>query len=501
MPLRMGERLIGVISVESEEPDALTAQDERLLATLGNQAAIAFENARLYQAAQQEIAERKLVEMELRESQERYRLLIETSPDGILMMNMEGAIRFSNQQMAGLFGFNSPAELLGINFISLLSAEEWTSLGKHGTEHLLEDKSQEGHWFTRKNGSSFFGELHSSALRNEKGEQYAMIVQLWDATERKQSQEALREERQRFRDLFENSPIPTWLEDFTAVAAWMEELRAKGVIDLMQFLEENPEEYRVGISLIRVLDVNNAAVIMNGAHNQQELLLAMRELLVDKTPSPIMIYELDMIWQGNTSFGFEMSSARLDGSAITAILHIFIPAKNSQPDYTRVIVTSTDITERVVMERRLRASELHYRELADSITDVLFELDHNLHYTHWNKASEMLMEIKADQAIGKSMFEIFGELQEQTRIGRIYNSVLEENQARTFETEIFIQGQKLVFEINANPSTHGVSVVARNITERKLSETLMQKRFELVDYSAHHSFDEVLQKTIDEAGN
>ncbi|HSK66159.1 MAG TPA: PAS domain S-box protein, partial [Anaerolineales bacterium] len=47
MPLKIGERVIGVISVESEEAEALTAQDERLLATLANQAAIAFENARL----------------------------------------------------------------------------------------------------------------------------------------------------------------------------------------------------------------------------------------------------------------------------------------------------------------------------------------------------------------------------------------------------------------------------------------------------------------------
>ena len=73
----------------------------------------------------------------------------------------------------------------------------------------------------------------------------------------------------------------------------------------------------------------------------------------------------------------------------------------------------------------MRASELHYRELADSITDVLFELDHNLRYTHWNKASEMLMEIPANKAIGKSMYEIFGESEEQTRIGKIYRSVLE----------------------------------------------------------------------------
>ncbi|HSK65516.1 MAG TPA: ATP-binding protein, partial [Anaerolineales bacterium] len=168
-----------------------------------------------------------------------------------------------------------------------------------------------------------------------------------------------------------------------------------------------------------------------------------------------------------------------------------------RPDYARVIVTSTDITDRVEMESKLRASELHYRELADSITDVLFELDHDLRYTHWNKASEMLMGIPAYDAIGRSMYEIFGESEEQLRIGRIYQNVLEENQPRTFETEILIQGQKLVFEINANPSMRGVSVVARNITDRKLTETLLRKRFELMDYALHHSLAEVMQKTVD----
>lgn len=497
MPLRIGERVIGVISVESERPDALTAQDERLLATFANQASIAFENARLYQAAQQEITERKLIEEELRESQERYRLLIETSPDGILMMNMDGMIRFNNLQMAGLFNLNTPSELLGCSIVSLFAPVERAYFEQHIGRRLLDATSQEGHWFVRKDGSRFFGELRSSALSNEKGEQYAIMAQLRDVTERKQSQEALQEERQRFLDLFENSPTPTWLEDFTAVTIWMEELRTQGVRDLGKYLEANPNEFKTGVSLIRVLNVNHAAVIVNGAQNKQELISKLYDLMLDKIPSHVMIHELDMIWQGNTSFGFEMSSPRVDGTLITGILRVYIPSNNGKPDYAQVIVTSTDITERVEIERKLRTSELHYRELADSITDVLFELDHDLCYTHWNKASEKLMGITAGEVIGKSMYEIFGRTDEQIRIGKIYMGVLEEDQAKTFETKIVIHGQEIVFEVNAYPSTRGVSVVARNITERKLSETLMQKRFELVEFSARHSFEEVLQKIID----
>jgi len=48
VPLKSGDRMVGVISIESEQPNAFTEADEQLLATLGNQAAIAFENARLY---------------------------------------------------------------------------------------------------------------------------------------------------------------------------------------------------------------------------------------------------------------------------------------------------------------------------------------------------------------------------------------------------------------------------------------------------------------------
>ena len=44
----------------------------------------------------------------------------------------------------------------------------------------------------------------------------------------------------------------------------------------------------------------------------------------------------------------------------------------------------------------------------------------------------------------------------------------------------------------------GVSVVAKDVTERKRTETIMQKRFELMEYSAKHSLKDLMQKTVDE---
>ena len=49
VPLKVEDRVVGVISIESEIPDAFSDADERLTATLANQAAIALENARLHE--------------------------------------------------------------------------------------------------------------------------------------------------------------------------------------------------------------------------------------------------------------------------------------------------------------------------------------------------------------------------------------------------------------------------------------------------------------------
>jgi phosphoserine phosphatase RsbU/P len=58
VPLLIGDRLIGVIDLESVKPDAFTAEHERMLVTLGSYIAIALENARLYQEARE--TERRL---------------------------------------------------------------------------------------------------------------------------------------------------------------------------------------------------------------------------------------------------------------------------------------------------------------------------------------------------------------------------------------------------------------------------------------------------------
>ncbi len=57
VPIKLGDRVIGVISIESEKPNAFSEADERLANTLANQAASALENARLFDETQRHIRE------------------------------------------------------------------------------------------------------------------------------------------------------------------------------------------------------------------------------------------------------------------------------------------------------------------------------------------------------------------------------------------------------------------------------------------------------------
>ncbi|MBI5952896.1 MAG: GAF domain-containing protein [Chloroflexi bacterium] len=57
VPMKLGERVIGVISIEDERRDAFSEADERLIATLANQAASAFENARLFKETRRRVME------------------------------------------------------------------------------------------------------------------------------------------------------------------------------------------------------------------------------------------------------------------------------------------------------------------------------------------------------------------------------------------------------------------------------------------------------------
>jgi PAS domain S-box-containing protein len=86
------------------EPDRFTEEAEKIVTAIASQAAIAIDNARLYQAAQKEIFERTQVEQALRISEARYRNLIHALPVAIYTCDAEGRVTLWNEAAVRLWG-------------------------------------------------------------------------------------------------------------------------------------------------------------------------------------------------------------------------------------------------------------------------------------------------------------------------------------------------------------------------------------------------------------
>jgi len=120
MPLTLQSETIGVWLIGRRDPDDFyPASDIHLLSTVANQIAPMVENIRLYERAQQEIAQRKAAEVEIRSSEERFRTLFEATLEGIAIVR-NGIILEVNEALLSIFGYAS-GEIIGRRLVDLFS--------------------------------------------------------------------------------------------------------------------------------------------------------------------------------------------------------------------------------------------------------------------------------------------------------------------------------------------------------------------------------------------
>ena len=137
-PIFSGKQNLGTISIQSQKAYAFSKTDVTLLNELGQQAAIAIENARLYHAAQQELRERIQAEAALRHSEERYRSVSEDIPAMICRFKPDGTLTFVNQFYSQFFG-KSSEKLLGSSLFSLIEDENERESVKSNLRSLTEE--------------------------------------------------------------------------------------------------------------------------------------------------------------------------------------------------------------------------------------------------------------------------------------------------------------------------------------------------------------------------
>jgi len=122
-PIRSDDRIEGLLYVANRSPRPFTDRDEAILLRLADHAALALRNARLFAREQAARAEAEATARALQAGEERYRALIEGSIQG-MYIHQDRVIQFANAPMARIFGYASPDDLVGRDYLVLIAPEE-----------------------------------------------------------------------------------------------------------------------------------------------------------------------------------------------------------------------------------------------------------------------------------------------------------------------------------------------------------------------------------------
>jgi two-component system cell cycle sensor histidine kinase/response regulator CckA len=300
------------------------------------------------------------------------------------------------------------------------------------------------------------------------------VTEAFDATA------ALQESEARYRDLVEHAPIAIYEEDFTPVADWMADLRARGVTDLSDYLAKHPAEVMTAVRQVRVTDVNGEAVLQAGAASKAELLAELPRLFSEQARAGFA-EELAALWAGRDEFEYESRAWRLDGRPIDVIVRLHVPRRDGRPDLQRVIVTCTDITDRRRAEEALARERDLLNTVLNAIPDrISYKNDAGV-YQGCNSAFAGFFGLREDEVIGRTANDLFPPNTADT-LAAADARLLAGGPAEQFEIWLTAaDGRRILFETVRVPlpgrggRPAGLIGISRDITARRQLEDQLRQ--------------------------
>jgi len=164
----------------------------------------------------------------------------------------------------------------------------------------------------------------------------------------RQAKEDLARSEERYRALFEHSPIPMEVMDYSLVQGRFLQWRQEGVRDVRAFLAQHPEEVRWCAQAARALEWNAARIRFFG----EEGLGAPHPLFLEES-WPVYRELLAALAEGAWFFNGEMPMRGRGGAEKMVALYLSV-SPGYERTLGRVLVSALDVTERVQMQGALR---------------------------------------------------------------------------------------------------------------------------------------------------
>jgi PAS domain S-box-containing protein len=296
-----------------------------------------------------DITDRKRMEEAVRESEDRYRTLVELSPSGVFVF-CEGRTVYVNHRGAILMGANDPQEILERSMFEFIHPDFHHEV-RENVKCLLDGRASvhsAERIYLKKDGTPV--PVHVEASRITWNGTPAIIGLVSDITDRKQTEEALRASEERFARVFRTSPHPIVISE---------------------------------IETGRLVDVNDAAYQLLG-YSREEIEGHATSLEMGIWCS---VEEwtgfIDVLKRTGSVRNMEVKLRSKNGEIRQILLSSELVELNGKQCSVTV---GNDITDRKRAEDELRRSHIFLRQVIDSVPNFIFAKDREGRFTMVNKA-------------------------------------------------------------------------------------------------------------------
>jgi len=394
-----------------------------------------------------DITERKNAEKVLNESEEKYRKLVNNANSIIIRLDKDANILFINEYGERFFEYNKD-EILGRNVIGSIAPKTESSgrdlqlMVNEVFKHPEKYKTNENENIT-KSGKKVWISWANSAIKDENNNFIGILSVGNDITEKRITEQKLKESEEKFRNIFEQSTNAIILFDFTG----------------------------------KIVECNSSTETIFG-YSKDELIG--QNYLQLPFYSESMIKTLKKRFQAITSEASvkpqELEIKKKDGT--TAIVRTGISYVTIEEEkFFQAILQ--DITEQKKAEQQLKKSEEKYRDLVNNIHEVIFELDENGNVEYMSPQIYEISGYRPEEQIGINVREFIHP--DDLELALItFNKIL---QSGEFQSVDFRRKHKNGHYIYVNSSGRRVKIsdeykiigITQDITERKKAEELIKE--------------------------